>query len=271
MKNKKWHGCLAAASMLLASAPALAQQEMQPMTSATAVTFIDRPAMPPGASFGTPMAFGAQWGQAFFGVSGTNGTGLSNKTDGSIAGGFGLGDPQKYVGLEVAASIISLKTRFGDSGTVEAKLHRWLPGNAAIAIGAENIATWGTAKKAPNVKANVYLALSKVFALQPDNPYHPYYLIVSGGIGNGRFQSNVFGSYTPNVNYNKVGGFASFGFHFHPQAGIVASWTGKDLNAGLSLIPLHDYPIVLNLGAIDILKHNQPKTHFVGSLGYAYF
>ncbi len=243
------------------------------VSAASAVTFLDRPAIPPGASFGTPMAFGAQWGQGFVGLSGSRRLGnvTGNKTDGSFAGGFGLGDPSKYVGLEVAASIISLKTRFGDSGTVEAKLHRWLPGNAAIAVGVENLATWGTAKRAPNVKPNAYLALSKVFALQPDNPYHPYYLIISGGFGNGRFQSNVFNSYTPNVNYNKIGGFASVGFHFHPQGSLIASWTGKDLNAGFSIVPLHDYPIVLNLGLVDILQRNQPKPSFVGSLGYAYF
>jgi hypothetical protein len=266
--NKFKQKSLLCALMLLATPGAVSAQQV---AAASAVTYIDRPAIAPGASLGTPMAFGAKWGQGFIGVSGTDGTGNVRKTDGSMAVGFGLGDPAETVGLEVTTAIISLKTRFGDSGTVNAKLHRWLPWNSAIAIGVENAATWGTAKKAPNVKANGYLALSKVFALQPDNPYHPYYLIVSGGFGNGRFQSNVFDAYTPNVNYNKIGGFASVGFHFHPQASLVASWTGKDLNAGLSIVPLHDYPIVLNLGAVDLLKHNQPKTRFIGSLGYAYF
>jgi len=258
--------------MLLVATFAQAQQaQIQHEQSASRIFFPDRPAIAPGGSLGTPMGFGAQWGQGFVGLSGTDGVGNTRKTDGSMAVGFGLGDPQKNVGLEVTAAIISLKTRFGDSGTVNMKLHRWLPGNAAVAVGVENIGTWGTAKKAPNVKPNGYLALSKVFALQPDNLYHAYYLIASGGFGNGRFQSSVFDAYTPNVKYNKMGAFASIGFHFHPQAALVSSWTGKDLNAGLSIVPFHDYPIVLDLGAVDLLRHNQPKTRFIGSLGYAFF
>ncbi len=267
MKSHKWRCLLTAAALLTMAGTASAQQ----MQSATAVQFIDRPAISPGASLGTPVGFGAKWGQAFAGIAGTDGVGNTRRTDGSMSVGFGLGDPEKYVGLETTVSIISLKTKFGDSGAVNVAMHRWLPGNAAIAIGSENLGTWGTATKGPNIKPNVYMALSKVFALQPDNPYHPYYLILSGGVGSGRFQSTVFDAYTPGINANKVGGFASIGFHFHPQAAIVASWTGKDLNAGLSLVPLHDYPIVLNLGAVDLLKHNQPKARFIGSLGYAYF
>ncbi|MDQ6962415.1 MAG: hypothetical protein Q9M28_07810 [Mariprofundaceae bacterium] len=179
-----------------------------------------------------------------------------------------IGDPQEYVGLEVATTIISLKTRFADSGAVNFKLHRWLPWNSAIEIGVENAVTWGTAKKA-NVKANTYITFTKAKALNPDDDYNPFTLTASIGVGNGRFEP--INTNLAATTQTKIGAFGSLGLQVHPKVAIASSWTGKDLNMGLSLVPFTTIPVVLAIGRVDLLHKNQPASRWVVSFGYAIF
>lgn len=232
-----------------------------------AISFDEKPVMSPGSSLGTPVGYGAAWKQAFVGIGGTDGVGNTNRVDGAAVIGAGLGDPQEYVGLEIATTIISLKTRFADSGAVNFKLHRWLPWNSAVAIGVENAVTWGTAKKA-NVKANTYLTFTKATALAPENDYNPFWLTASIGVGNGRFEPI---NTNPTTTKTKVGVFGSLGLQIHPKVSVISSWTGKDLNMGLSLVPFTKIPVVLSIGRVDLLKKNQPASRWVASFGYAIF
>src|SRR5690554_226401 len=95
-----------------------------------------RPRVSPGVAFGSPMGFGASGGDYFFGVNGAtspenpNAPGDDNDfigdlaLDGSMAAGFGIDDPRRNVGIEVAVNVTSLTDQFGDSGAVAIKVHR---------------------------------------------------------------------------------------------------------------------------------------------------
>ncbi len=226
----------------------------------------------PGSTFGTPIGYGAASKQGFIGIAATDGVGRQNGWDGSAVVGAGVGNPEDSVALEATVSVISVFRHFGRSGTVNVKLHRWLPFNTGGAIGAENIATWGFAKTA-NTKPNYYGVLTKVFVLDKDVAVHEKLLTLSLGVGNGRFQSQPY--FLPNrnaavANPQGVGVFGSAGLQFHRQASLVNSWTGRDWNVGLSLVPFKTKPIVATVGAVDVLHRNQPVTRWVVAIGYAF-
>jgi len=253
-------------AFVMAMLPGLAQAQQQ--EARTSVSYVDWAATLPAASFGAPLAFGAQWGQAFIGLAGSDGTGNYNKTDGSAAVGLGLGNAQELVGLEVDVTFNSLRNKPNEkalsTGALSLKLHRVLGNGFGVALGMDSVAHWGF--KAANAKPSSYLALSKVIELKPNSPY---FLVLSGGVGNGQYQNKAFQLNTPNVDFNKIGGFGSAALYVHPQVSLVAGYAGQNLSAGVSLVPLHNLPVVLTLGATDLQKKYGTKAHFVAALGYA--
>jgi len=226
----------------------------------------------PGSTFGTPIGYGAASKQGFIGIAATDGVGRQKKMDASMVVGGGFGNPQDFVGLEVTASIISVFRHIGQSGTFNVKLHRWLPFYIGAAIGAENIASWGFAKTAA-IKPNYYGVLTRVFVLDSDVAVHEKLVTVSLGLGNGRFQSQPYFITNRNAtvsNPQGVGVFGSVGWQFNRQVSLVSSWTGRDVNLGLSIVPFKTKPIVMTVGAVDLLHRNQPVTRWVAAIGYAF-
>jgi hypothetical protein len=108
-------------------------------------------------SIGVPSGFGASSGMLFGWVDYTNFdpyTGVEGDDDGSMGLGFGLGDPAETIGLEVSVSITSVSTGwwgdgvFGDEGSLNLKVHRYVPGlafasYASLSFGLDNIVGWG--------------------------------------------------------------------------------------------------------------------------------
>ena len=92
-----------------------------------------------------------------------------NDDDGSIAFGLGLGDPVNSLGGEITIGLTSVSTslwgdgKFADEGNVSGKVHKRITpvfgGNAAsVALGASNLAGWGSTKENPT---NYYGAYSE--------------------------------------------------------------------------------------------------------------
>ena len=220
----------------------------------------------PAITLSTPTGYGARFGQLFAGVSVINRGRYNNNPDGSATVGFGLGDPRRAIGLDVAANVISLsdsngQDAFAGSGNVGFKLHRILPGEIAVAVGWENALAWGDAR---NVDSSVYGVVSRAFPLQPNNYRNPMPLILSVGLGGGRFRSEQ-------EIRNREGGlglFASAGLQLSPQFSLLANWTGQDLNVGASFIPFLEIPFSLTLSAADLTGSAGDGARFALGLGY---
>ena len=215
-----------------------------------------------GASFGSPIGFGADWGSIGVGVFGQtlpdefNGTKIDDEDfDGSAALVFGIGDADKYVGLEAVVDVISLRSDFGEDGAFALKLHTNLPGGAAFAVGVENIGRWGAAEGGTS---SVYAVASKFFDLggMP--------LAVNVGLGDNRFNDDG------DTGANVFGGLA---LYVHPQFSLIADWTGAALNLGVSALPIRSIPLVLTLGALNVSGEDvggNDDTEFGGALGYTF-
>ncbi|MEH1929858.1 MAG: hypothetical protein V7K14_27820 [Nostoc sp.] len=216
----------------------------------------------PSLSFGIPSAFGANWGDFFVQAAGaTRRDGNGNGgLDGSISAGFGLGDSQKSIGLEVAFNEGSIKN-FGDNGTFDLKAHRLLyagsTNQVAAAVGWNTFAQYGNEGVADS---SVYGEVTNVSLLQPNNPENQMPLALSVGVGGGNFRSGN----------DDVGVFGGVGLQVYPQVGIGASWSGVALNAGVSFVPVQTIPLTIQLEGLDLTDRTAGGSAVLLSVSYGF-
>lgn len=226
-------------------------------------TIVDtiRPTVPGGgSSVGSPTAFGADWGDAFLGASFQARARNTSRSDGGVSFGFGLGDAERAVGLEVAVSVVDLLGDTFEDGGVSLKLHRVLPNNFGVAVGVENATTWGSTDGG----SSVYGVVSKIIPLR-DDPAEPLSkLTLSLGLGGGRFRSESDvndGNETVNV-------FGSVGLQALERVSLIADWTGQDLNLGASIVPFN-FPLIITPAIADVTGNAGDGARFILGVGYA--
>ena len=215
-----------------------------------------------GSSVGSPTAFGADSGDAFVGASFQSRARDTDKSDGAITAGFGLGDARRSVGLEVAVSVVDLIGDTFEDGGVSFKVHKLLPNNFAIALGVENAINWGNTDGG----TSAYGVASKILPLR-DNPAGSFSrLTVSLGVGSGRFRSE------DDVDDDKdtVNVFGSVGLRAIDRVSLIADWTGQDLNLGASIVPFRNLPLVITPAVADVTGNAGDGARFILGVGYAF-
>ncbi|NJN02353.1 MAG: S-layer homology domain-containing protein [Leptolyngbyaceae cyanobacterium SL_1_1] len=210
----------------------------------------------PGSTIGSPTAFGADWGDVFFGATFQERARFTSRSDGAISLGFGLGDARDLVGLEVALAIVDLRGDAFEDGGFSFKLHRQFAGDWAIALGVENLITFGN----PDGGESGYGVVSKIFRLRED-PSRPFSSITASvGLGGGRFRSEGSGE-------NDVDVFGSVGVRVAEPVSVIADWTGQDLNLGLSVVPFRNFPLVITPALADVTGEAGDGTRFIVGVG----
>ena len=223
----------------------------------------------PAIAIGVPTGFGADWGDAFLGLGLQSRSRYAEKVDGGAVAGIGLGDARRLVGLEVAVSQYGT-FRSCCRGGLSLKAHRLLPGATGIAVGWENVTGWGDLPGgAENAHftdggSSVYGAVSRVFFLDRHGPSAYRTVTATVGAGNGRFrrESDILDE------REAVNPFASLAVRFIEPASVAASWTGQDLNAGISVVPHPRIPIGFIVGAADLTT--RPRLIAGAGFGFSY-
>ena len=224
----------------------------------------------PAIGIGVPSGFGADFGDVFVGLGAQSRTRYADKPDGGVVAGFGLGDARKYLGLEVAVSQYGT-FRSCCRGGLSLKLHRMFPGALGVAVGWENVAGWGDLPGEAEGDVpftdggrSLYGAASKVFFLSPHGPNAFRSITGTIGVGNGRFRTEddvLDDRETANV-------FGSVGVRWFEPWSVAASWTGQDLNAGISVVPLPRAPLAITIGAADLTT--EPRLIVGAGFGFSY-
>jgi hypothetical protein len=228
-------------------------------------------------SASSPTAYGLAFRDAFVGASFQTRTRYSRASkDGSVGMGFGVGNPYTLAGLEVVATSFStLPSRgssagFGDVVGVDFKLHRALRGNFAIAAGWES-ALMRNHGVHTDGGSNKFVVVSKSLQLRESDRKLFSQLLISAGLGNGRFLSETLWADDP----GQVGPFGSMALRVAPPLAVVLDWPGQDLMAGVSLVPLPRFPLVVNAGFSDLLgttldPYRRPRFVLSTGVGFRY-
>jgi hypothetical protein len=207
-------------------------------------------------SLETPVGFGGRWGDVGVGVFGQ--TLPNSNKDGSAGVAFGLGDPDAYFGAEVGVGFSSLtndnsKDSFGDAGGFSFKLHRNLPGDAAVSVGVNGFGVWGGAKDSND--PSYYAAYSKMV------PVGRFASIVTVGAGTEVF--NDPGKSGANV-------FGSAALYLTPQIALIGEYTGRFANAGVSIAPYSGLPLTVTVGAVNVTERFNTDTELAVSVGFGF-
>ncbi|MGH7670535.1 MAG: hypothetical protein ACRENQ_13695 [Gemmatimonadaceae bacterium] len=231
----------------------------------------------PGSSESSPSAFGASIGDGFVGLSYQASQRHGAKVqDAAAFAGVGLGDPVSAVGLEVTVTSYStLRNEQGQTsglnfmrvGGVSVMLHRRLPGNFAVGVGAENALQWGNGSDGGS---DVYGVVSTIQQLT-NNPTGPFGSItLNAGLGTGRFRPWIGDRYSGRPDTTGIGIFASGGLRLAPSTSFIADFSGQDLAVGFSIAPFPNFPIVFNPVMADVLSRANPTARFVLGIGYGF-
>jgi hypothetical protein len=214
----------------------------------------------PASTMLTPTGYGAQWTDVFTGVSIENRSRFGTKPNGTALVGFGLGNAQKLVGLEVAISQYGLSDFPFLRGGVTLKLHHLFAHQIGVAIGYENAIVWGD----PDSGQSLFGVVTKYFLLRPDERQWFSMLTVHVGIGDGRFRTEdavIAGKQT-------LTPFFSLGLRVLQPVSVIANWSGSDLTMGLSITPFRRFPIGLGIAAMDVMHQAGNGTRFAFNISY---
>lgn len=216
----------------------------------------------PGISVLTPTAFGKSWRTISIGGGFQERTRFSNTADGAVGVGFGLGDAEKLVGLDVNITFTDLSDFF-NRGIVSFKLHRRLPQNFAVALGVNDALTWGNSDLDGPSPFGV---VSKVIKLRNSTTAPLSRLSLSLGAGTGRYRTilaTARDTEDPNV-------FGSAALRVVDPINIITEWTGQDLTVGMSVRPFPKLPLVITPAFTDITGNAGDGWRFILGAGYVF-
>jgi len=212
----------------------------------------------PASSIGVPSGYGATWRSFGVGVGIQSRARFTDQADGGFGLGLGFGTPDT-IGFQVGLSFVDLSDPFAD-GSVSLKLHRALPQNVSIALGATGVLRWG----GPDGGSSIYGAVSKQFKLHEDVKRPFSQLTTTLGAGSGQFRSES----QINADLDAVGVFGAASLRVLEPVSTIVEWTGQDLNLGVSVVPFRQIPLVITPAVADVTGRAGDGPRFIVGIGY---
>lgn len=217
----------------------------------------------PAVTIITPSAYGLPFRSIGVGIGFQARDRFTDLADGGFGAGFGLGDPQKAVGLNIGIiSFSSFRSGFLQRGTINFKVNRYLPHNVAIAAGVNNGLRWG----ASDSTVSPYGVVTKQFILRQKVSDPLSRLYISAGVGGGQFRSEA----EVNRGDNTVGAFGSLALRVAEPVSFLSEWSGQDLTLGLSIAPFRRFPFVITPAVTDVTGTAGDGARFILGIGYGF-
>lgn len=219
----------------------------------------DRAASIPAIAFGIPTGFGADWRDVFAAAGLQRGLRYDRDfTDGAVFGGAGLGDARRNIGIELTLTVVDLVGETFKDRTIGVKVHRRLEAMWSVAAGIENMIVTGTTDGG----TSAYGVVSGALPLGPSRPWLQR-IALTVGMGDGRFNTED----RVRRGENGAGVFGSVAVQVRTRLSVLATWTGQDLNAGLSIAPFDRLPVVLTPMLLDVTGKAGDGARFALSAG----
>jgi hypothetical protein len=200
----------------------------------------------PGTSTGSPISFGANWGDVYAGAGLQAPIRYSGASDGTLAVGMGFANAMDVVGIDVSLTALStVRSGFTNRMGLNVKVHKIFAENWGIAVGASSIYL---NNKPTDGNASLYGVVSKVFGLENSWASDFKSLTLSAGAGNEGFRLEK----DIRNNNQTIGVFGSAALKMWDQLAVIVDWPGQDLDVGLSIVPIRSFPLVITPAIVDI-------------------
>jgi len=216
----------------------------------------------PSLGGGVPTGFVGGWGDYFLSASaGTPGNLRDGSVDASFNFGFGIGDPQKFLGAELYAGIGSFKN-FNANGAFGASVGRLLVNSPDLQLGVAGgvIDAYSYGTESNPQPLNGYGAISAAMPLYKGSPRIVQFTVGGGG--------SSFAAIDTSYQLTEAGMFGSVGIEILENLGFSVGVSGRSTNLVLSWIPLRTLPIFVNLMAADVAATTPWGTVGVLTIGW---
>jgi hypothetical protein len=217
----------------------------------------------PGLTIAVPSGFGADRNTLYTSATYQSETRFSDVEDGAAAIGFGFGNADEAVGVELSYTMASFgRNRDFGSGGFNLKVHRRLPGDVSVAAGWNGFLNFGDDN---DFEDSLYGSASKVFRLKDDIDKPFSRVAVTAGIGNGQFRTEE----AVDEDEAGVNAFGSLSVRVARPVSAIVEWTGQDLSLGASVTPFENIPITITPAVRDVAgAGDEPR--FVLGVGMGY-
>ncbi|MEB3257110.1 MAG: hypothetical protein VKN83_02205 [Cyanobacteriota bacterium] len=230
-----------------ASRPPLAAADAAVPADAAVAAAPIRPAylIRPSLGGGVPTGFVGGWGDYFLSASAGTAGNLRPDADASFNFGFGIGDPQRFLGAEIYAGVGSFKN-LNANGAFGASVGRLLVNSPdlqlAVAGGVIDAYSYGT--EANPQPLNGYGAITAAMPLYRGSPRIVQFTLGGGG--------SSFAAIDTSYELTESGMFGALGIELLENLGFSVGVSGRSTNVVLSWIPLRTVPVFVNLMAADV-------------------
>ena len=215
----------------------------------------------PSVTIINPSGYGAGWGSAGIGIGLQERVRFRDEADGVVGFGFGLGDPQKNLGVQIGLTLVDLSDIFRD-GAINIKLHRRFSNDLSIAVGIQGFSTFGDTDGG----SSGYGGFTKRFALKQDRTRSFSEVYTTVGIGGGQFRTES----DINNGVDSLGVFGSVAVRIIEPLNLITEWTGQDLTIGVSFVPFRNLPLVIIPAITDITGTAGDGARFIFGAGYSF-
>jgi len=220
-----------------------------------------------GKSLTTPVAWGASNNVIFMGIGGNTPAPYTDDTDGAAVLGFGIGDPVKNIGLQVA--LISLDISEWEEYSMSVHLSKNLGNANAVGIGVENVML----TDGGDSDESFYVVYSQGLQSDPfvDEASGGSKLHFSIGAGTGRFGDKSPMDIADGKGEHGTYVFGNVAYEIADAFNVIADWNGLNLNAGISkTFWLGKTPVAATLGAADLTDNSGDGVRCIFAVGTAF-
>ena len=219
----------------------------------------------PSLSGGVPTGFVGGWGDYFLsGSAGTPGNLRGGSVDASFNLGFGVGDPERLVGVELYMGIGSFKD-FNANGSFGASVGRLLVNRSDLQLGVAggviDAYSYGTESNPQPI--NGYGAITAALPLRRGGGGSPR--VVQFTLGGG---GSSFAAIDTSYQLSEAGIFGAAGIELLENVGLSVGMSGRSTNVSVSWIPFRTLPIFVNLLAADVFASTPWGTVGVLTMGW---
>lgn len=217
-----------------------------------------------------PTGFAGSLGQVFLGGALSSGTRFSAAKDWSLAGGLGLLNPDKWVGVTVSAVIDSVtsgssahysdnfkfKGKLFDRGGMNFKVGRsFFDSNCSVAVGYDHLLHWGMDSESERFIQNTSAAVSCIYRRESIDKFANTFLFTVGA-GNRIHQS--YRRWAINRK-DGIGPFAGVGVRFWKAFGAYLETKNNEYNTGVSVAPFQSFPWVFSITLTNLTKKDSER------------
>ncbi|WP_223293969.1 hypothetical protein [Pelodictyon phaeoclathratiforme] len=220
-------------------------------------------------SFLTPTGWGASDGTIFFAVGGTSPAPYSDKNDGGVMAGIGIGNPYENAGFHVGVVNYDLSdwNRIG----LVMQLHRYLGSGSSIAVGAEHIMLTGDDLSDADESYYIVFSQGLLDKVQVNQETSRTKLHYSIGVGNGRFSEKSPADVANGKGEDGTWVFGNVAYELFDNFNVICEWNGINLSAavGKTFFINNSVPVAVTVGLADLTENSGDGVRLIAGVSTA--